>query len=83
MSMGSDLREAIIEDRVEEAIQKRLEAGEFYTAEQMSKQKELLIESHAETVRKLISKGMSIDESLQMIPSDIREEVEKRITDSN
>jgi len=83
MSMGSDLREAIIEDRVEEAIQKRLEAGEFYTAEQMAEQKELLIESHAETVRKLINKGMPIDESLQMIPSDIREEVEKRITDSN
>ena len=86
MSMGSDLREAIIEDRVEEAIQKRLEAGEFYTAEQvaeqmaeqMSEQKELLIESFVEVVRKLINNGMPIDESLQMIPSDIREEIRTR-----
>ena len=79
MSMGSDLREAIIEDRVEEAIQKRLEAGEFYTAEQMSKQKELLIESHVKTVKKMMNDGIALDKSLQYIPEEYQDEVRKRI----
>ena len=79
MSMGSDLREAIIEDRVEEAIQKRLEAGEFYTAEQMSEQKELLIESHVKTVKKMMNDGIALDKSLQYIPEEYQDEVRKRI----
>ena len=83
MSMGSDLREAIIEDRVEERIQKMLESGELYTAEQMaeqmSKQKEeLLIESNVEVVKRMIADGWSLDKSIQMIPSNIREEVRAR-----
>jgi hypothetical protein len=86
MSMGSDLREAIIEDRVEEKIQKMLESGELYTAEQMAKlkakqmaeQKELLIESHVEIVKRMIADGWSLDKSIQMIPSNIREEVRAR-----
>ena len=79
MSMGSDLREAIIEDRVEEKIQKMLESGELYTAEQMSKQKEeLLIESHVEIVKRMIADGWSLVKSIQMIPSNIREEVRAR-----
>ncbi len=79
MSMGSDLREAIIEDRVEERIQKMLESGELYTAEQMSKQKEeLLIESNVEVVKRMIADGWSLDKSIQMIPSDIREKVRSR-----
>ena len=79
MSMGSDLREAIIEDRVEEKIQKMLESGELYTAEQMSKQKEeLLIESNVEVVKRMIADGWSLDKSIQMIPSDIREKVRSR-----
>ncbi|MBR6213657.1 MAG: hypothetical protein IKQ67_03310 [Candidatus Methanomethylophilaceae archaeon] len=81
--MGSDLREAIIEDRVEERIQKMLESGELYTAEQMaeqmSKQKEeLLIESNVEVVKRMIADGWSLDKSIQMIPSDIREKVRSR-----
>ena len=78
MSMGSDLREAIIEDRVEEKIQKMLESGELYTAEQMSKQKELLIESNVEIVKRMIADGWTLDKSIQMIPSDIREKVRSR-----
>ncbi len=86
MSMGSDLREAIIEDRVEEKIQKMLESGELYTAEQMAKlkakqmaeQKELLIESHVEIVKRMIADGWSLVKSIQMIPSNIREEVRAR-----
>ncbi len=79
MSMGSDLREAIIEDRVEEKIQKMLESGELYTAEQMSKQKEeLLIESNVEVVKRMIADGWSLDKSIQMIPSDIGEKVRSR-----
>ena len=79
MSMGSDLREAIIEDRVEEKIQKMLESGELYTAEQMSKQKEeLLIESNVEVIKRMIADGWSLDKSIQMIPSDIREKVRSR-----
>ena len=79
MSMGSDLREAIIEDRVEEKIQKMLESGELYTAEQMSKQKEeLLIESNVEVIKRMIADGWSLDKSIQMIPSNIREEVRAR-----
>lgn len=86
MSMGSDLREAIIEDRVEEKIQKMLESGELYTAEQMAKlkakqmaeQKELLIESNVEVVKRMIADGWTLDKSIQMIPSNIREEVRAR-----
>ncbi len=78
MSMGSDLREAIIEDRVEERIQKMLESGELYTAEQMAEQKELLIESNVEVVKRMIADGWSLDKSIQMIPSDIREKVRSR-----
>ncbi len=78
MSMGSDLREAIIEDRVEEKIQKMLESGELYTAEQMAEQKELLIESHVEIVKRMIADGWTLDKSIQMIPSNIREEVRAR-----
>ena len=89
MSMGSDLREAIIEDRVEEAIQKRLEAGEFYTAEQvaeqvaqqMSEQKELLIESHVKTVKKMMNDGIALDKSLQYIPEEYQDEVRKIISE--
>lgn len=78
MSMGSDLREAIIEDRVEEKIQKMLESGELYTAEQMAELKELLIESNVEVVKRMIADGWSLDKSIQMIPSDIREKVQSR-----
>lgn len=82
MSMGSDLREAIIEDRVEERIQKMLESGELYTAEQMAEQmsklKEVLIESNVEIVKRMIADGWSLDKSIQMIPSDIREKVRSR-----
>lgn len=78
MSMGSDLREAIIEDRVEEKIQKMLESGELYTAEQMAELKELLIESHVEIVKRMIADGWTLDKSIQMIPSNIREEVRAR-----
>ena len=82
MSMGSDLREAIIEDRVEERIQKMLESGELYTAEQMAEQmsklKEVLIESNVEVVKRMIADGWSLDKSIQMIPSDIREKVRSR-----
>ena len=75
MSMGSDLREAIIEDRVEERIQKMLESGELYTAEQKRKEQ---IENDIEIVKKMIADGWTLDKSIQMIPSNIREEVRAR-----
>ncbi len=75
MSMGSDLREAIIEDRVEEKIQKMLESGELYTAEQKRKEQ---IENDIEIVKKMIADGWTLDKSIQMIPSNIREEVRAR-----
>ncbi|MBR4244554.1 MAG: hypothetical protein IKQ14_04085 [Candidatus Methanomethylophilaceae archaeon] len=73
--MGSDLREAIIEDRVEEKIQKMLESGELYTAEQKRKEQ---IENDIEIVKKMIADGWTLDKSIQMIPSNIREEVRAR-----
>jgi len=76
MSMGSDLREAIIEDRVEEAIQKRIEAGEFYTAEQKRKEQ---IENDIEIVKKMMDDGIALDKSLQYIPEEYQGEVRKRI----
>jgi len=75
MSMGSDLREAIIEDRVEERIQKMLESGELYTAEQKRKEQ---IENDIEIVKRMIADGWTLDKSIQMIPSNIREEVRSR-----
>ncbi len=75
MSMGSDLREAIIEDRVEERIQKMLESGELYTAEQKRKEQ---IENDIEIVKRMIADGWTLDKSIQMIPSNIREEVRAR-----
>jgi len=76
MSMGSDLREAIIEDRMEEAIQKRIEAGEFYTAEQKRKEQ---IENNIEIVKKMMDDGIALDKSLQYIPEEYQGEVRKRI----
>lgn len=90
MSMGSDLRDAILEDKIEEIIQKKLHNRGLYTSEQitnevarqMAEQREQVIDGFVTTIRNIMKKGISFEDSLKCIPESYQDWVRKKYTAS-
>ncbi len=86
MSMGSDLRDAILEDKIEEIIQKKLHNRGLYTSEQitnevarqMAEQREQVIDGFVTTIRNIMKKGISFEDSLKCIPESYQDWVRKK-----
>ncbi len=86
MSMGSDLRDAILEDKIEEIIQKKLHNRGLYTSEQitnevarqMAEQREQVIDGFVTTIRNIMKKGISFEDSLKCIPESYQDWVKKK-----
>lgn len=88
MSMGSDLREAILEDKIEEIIQKKLHNRGLYTSEQitnevarqMAEQREQVIDGFVTTIRNFMKHGISFEDALKCIPADYQDWIRKKYT---